>query len=90
MILFLLGFGCAEEVQGGREAWERLGRLGEVPKDPQHPSIEVPHVQRLSNRVSGLLQDVCRGFYRKLRDFYRMCCKWKFWVMVKGWNGLGG
>jgi hypothetical protein len=29
-------------------------------------------MQELSNRVKDLLQDVCRGFYRKLRVFYRM------------------
>ena len=56
----------------GRKAWDRLGRLGEVPMDPWHSSTEVFHVQKLSNRVKDLLQDVCRGFYRKLRVFYRM------------------
>ena len=56
----------------GRKAWDRLGRLGEVPMDPWHSSTEVSHVKKLSNRVNDLLQDVCRGFYRKLRVFYRM------------------
>ena len=49
-----------------------MGRLSEVPMDPWHPSTEVSHVQELSNCVKDLLQDVCRGFYRKLRVFYRM------------------
>ncbi len=40
--------------------------------DPWHSSTEVFHVQKLGNRVNDLLQDVCRGFYRKLRVFYRM------------------
>jgi len=56
----------------GKKAWDRLGRLGEVPMNPWHPSTEASHVQKLSNRVKDLLQDVCRGFYRKLRVFYRM------------------
>ena len=56
----------------GRKAWDRLGRLSEVPMDPWHPSTEVSHMQELNNRVKDLLQDVCRGFYRKLRVFYRI------------------
>lgn len=50
----------------GRKAWDRLGRLGEVPRDPWHPSTEVPRIQMLSNRESGLLQDGCGGSYRIL------------------------
>jgi hypothetical protein len=55
-----------------KESVGQVGRLSEVPMDPWHPSTEVPHMQELSNRVKDLLQDVCRGFYRKLRVFYRM------------------
>ena len=58
--------------EGGRKAWDRLGRLGEVPMDPWHSSTEVFNVQKLGNHVNDLLQDICRGSYRILRVFYRM------------------
>ena len=51
----------------GRKAWEKSGGLSKVPGDPSHDSIELRNVQVLGNRVCRLLQDVCRGSYRKLR-----------------------
>jgi len=47
--------------------WERVGRLREGLRDPWHSFREFHKVWMLCNRVYGLLQEVCRGFYRKFR-----------------------
>jgi len=45
--------------------WERVGRLREGLRDPWHSFREFHKVWMLCNRVYGLLQEVCRGFYKK-------------------------
>jgi len=67
--------------------WERVGRLREGLRDPWHSFREFHKVWILCNRVYGLLQEVCRGFYRKfgsstgssevlqeVQNFYRKFC----------------
>ena len=74
----------------GEKAWERSGWLGEVPRGSlelvhrglQHSDARQPSLQASTGCLQGILQET-KEFYRKSANFYRMCCKWKFWVMVK-------
>ena len=68
MILFLIRVWLCRGGAKGEKAWERSGGLGEVPEGPQHQSTEGYNVQMLGNQVCRLLQDVCRGSYRKLKN----------------------
>jgi len=47
--------------------WERLGWYREGLRDPWNPFREFHKVWMPCNRVYELLQEVCRGFYRKFR-----------------------
>ena len=66
MVFFVIRVWLCRGGAKGEKDWERSGGLGEVPGDPKHHSTEVHNVQVLDNRVCRLLQDVCRGSYRKL------------------------
>ena len=65
------------------------GSLALVPRGLQHSDARQPSLQASTGCLQGILQET-KELYRKSANFYRVCCKWKFWVMVKGWNGLGG
>ena len=69
MVLLIRVWLCRSD-WNGRKAWTRFEWLGEVPEGLQHQSLVVYHVRMLSNRVCKLLQEFCRGSYRKLRVFY--------------------
>ena len=65
------------------------GSLASVHRSLQRSGARQPSLQASTRSLQGILQET-KEFYRKSTNFYRMCCKWKFWVMLKGWNGLGG
>jgi len=68
MHVLLTSFPLCRDGSRGEMLWERLGRLREGLGDPWHPFREFHKVWMPCNRIYGLLQEVCRGFYRKFRS----------------------
>ena len=58
------------------------GSLASVHRSLPRSDAQQPSLQASTGCLQGILQET-QEFYRKSANFYMMCCKWKFWLMVK-------